>query len=92
MERMFANAFKYFRNKAGLTQVLVARKAGLDQSEISRLEGGYHWPSFKTTRRVCNAIGITEKIFFCYLAHDLLSWPSEVWDAIREDDGSHLQN
>ena len=29
MERMFANAFRYFRNKAGLTQAVVARKAGL---------------------------------------------------------------
>ena len=43
MERMFANAFRYFRNKAGLTQAVVARKAGLDQSEISKLEDGFHW-------------------------------------------------
>jgi len=85
MERMFANTFKYFRNKAGLTQALVAKKAGLDQSEISKLEDGFHWPSFKTVRRMCNAIGVTEKSFCHYLAHDLLSLPSEVWTALHEN-------
>jgi len=59
MERMFANTFKYFRNKAGLTQALVAKKAGLDQSEISKLEDGFHWPSFKTVIKMCNAIGVS---------------------------------
>ena len=79
MERMFANAFKYFRNKAGLTQAVVARKARLNQSEISKLEDGFHWPSFKTVIRLCHAIGVTEKTFSYYLAHDLLNLPSEVW-------------
>ena len=77
MERMFANAFKYFRNKAGLTQALVAQKAGLDQSEISKLEDGFHWPSFKTVIKMCNAIGITEKSFCNYVANDLLNLPSD---------------
>lgn len=85
MERMFGNAFKYFRNKAGLTQTVVARKAGLDQSEISKLEDGFHWPSFKTLRRMCNAIGVTEKAFSYYLAHDLLNLPPEAWATIYED-------
>lgn len=72
MERMFANAFKYFRNSAGLTQATVAKKAELNQSEISRLEDGFHWPSLKTVKKVCNAIGVTEKNFCYYLAHDIL--------------------
>ena len=79
MERMFANAFRYFRNKAGLTQAVVARKAGLDQSEISKLEDGFHWPSFRTMRRMCHAIGVTEKTFGHYLAHDILNLASEAW-------------
>lgn len=85
MERMFANTFKYFRNKAGLTQALVAKKAGLDQSEISKLEDGFHWPSFKTVIKMCNAIGVTEKVFSLHLANEILNLPPEVWTTIYED-------
>ena len=86
MERMFANAFKHFRNKAGLTQAIVAQKAELDQSEISRLEDGFHWPSFKTVRKICKAIGITEKIFCFHLANDILNSPPEVWTTVYDDE------
>ena len=89
MQRMFADAFRHFRHKAGLTQALVAKKAGIAQSEVSRLEDGFHWPSFKTVRKICRAIGVKEKIFCRYLAHNLLNLPSEVWLSMEEDDDEY---
>ena len=65
MERMFANAFRYFRNKAGLTQAVVARKAGLDQSEISKLEDGFHWAMQSALRKKFFLI-IWRTIFLIY--------------------------
>ena len=85
MQRMFANAFKHFRVQHGLTQAVVAKRAGIAQSEVSRLEDGFHWPSFNTTRRLCKAIGVDEKTFCHFMANDILALPQEVWDGLNED-------
>lgn len=86
MQRIFANAFQHFRAKSGLTQSVVARKAGIAQSEVSKLEDGFHWPSFKTTRKLIKAIGTDEKSFCHFIAHDILEQPQEVWDGLKEDE------
>ena len=43
-DRTFANAFKYFRKQAGLTQTEAAELTELSQSAISRFEDGDNWP------------------------------------------------
>ena len=49
------------RDDAGLTQAELAIRAGMDQSEISRLERGLgrHGPSVETLARVIEALGHT---------------------------------
>jgi transcriptional regulator with XRE-family HTH domain len=36
----------------------VARRTGLDQAVISRLEGGKHQPRLDTLRRIADALGL----------------------------------
>lgn len=43
-DRTFANAFRYFRELAGLTQTEAAERTELSQSAISRFEDGDNWP------------------------------------------------
>ncbi|MBX2866578.1 helix-turn-helix domain-containing protein [Candidatus Kaiserbacteria bacterium] len=45
------------RLEAGLSQKELAEKIGTRQSAISRLEGGEGNPSFKTLRKVAEALG-----------------------------------
>lgn len=46
------------REQAGLTQVQLAKKSGLPQSHISRLENGEHSPSHVTLEKIANALGV----------------------------------
>lgn len=46
------------RKKAGLTQVAVARRMGVPQSVIGRLESGAHSPTLTTLSRYAEAVGI----------------------------------
>lgn len=45
------------RNRAGLTQVELARKMGTTQPVIARLEGGRVHPSMRTLERFAKATG-----------------------------------
>ncbi|QDV56400.1 helix-turn-helix domain-containing protein [Rosistilla oblonga] len=46
------------RKQAGLTQEELARKSGIPQSHISRLENGEHSPSFLTLEKLADAMKI----------------------------------
>jgi len=45
------------RQKAGMSQVEVARKSGLRVETLSRLENGQGNPTFATVRRILRALG-----------------------------------
>lgn len=49
---------KKYRKDAKLSQIDLAKKAGLQQSHISRLEQGMHSPSFVTLQKIADALGI----------------------------------
>jgi ribosome-binding protein aMBF1 (putative translation factor) len=46
------------RSRAGLSQTEVARRMGLPQSAIVRLEAGTHSPTLSTLARYASAIGV----------------------------------
>jgi len=50
---------KTTRQQKGLTQTQLAKKSGLPQPHISRLEAGEHSPSFKTLEKIAQALGVT---------------------------------
>ena len=56
MKRAFGSILYELRKKANLTQVDLAKKSGLSQSEISRLESGYRWPVLRTLRALGKAL------------------------------------
>ena len=85
MQRMFANALKHFRKEKGLTQAVVAKRAGMAQSEISRLEGGYHWPSYETIVKLIIAMEIEGEPFGRFIADDIDRWKPPVWNSFQED-------
>ena len=45
------------RNRAGLTQVELARKMGTTQPVVARMEGGRIQPSLRTLQRLAQATG-----------------------------------
>ena len=49
---------KQKREASGPTQTQLAKKSGLPQSHISRLEAGKHSPSRATLERIANALGV----------------------------------
>ncbi len=50
---------KKLRKEHSLKQTELAKKSGLPQSHISRLEAGAHSPSFKTLEKIAKALGVT---------------------------------
>lgn len=52
-----AEAVLAARAKAGLSQKQVSERAGIDQSDISRIERGLANPSVATLERIANALG-----------------------------------
>lgn len=53
-----AQQIKKQRSKAGLTQVELAKKTGLPQTHICRLELGQHAPTYKTIERIAKVLGV----------------------------------
>lgn len=49
---------RHARKAAGLTQAELARRAGCDQSEISRLERGERLMSVRMLKAIARALGI----------------------------------
>lgn len=56
-EFALAKAVIAARNRAGLTQVELARKMGTTQPAVARLEGGRTRPSMRTLERLARATG-----------------------------------
>ncbi|MFO0699739.1 MAG: helix-turn-helix transcriptional regulator [Nitrospira sp.] len=54
-----AKRLKELRAKKGLTQLQVARKAGLTLAYIGRLETGHYDPQLSTLRKLAKALGVT---------------------------------
>ncbi len=52
---LVAMAITDLRVSKGLTQAKLARKCGMKQSAIARLEAGNYAPTLKTLERICKA-------------------------------------
>ena len=50
---------KQLRVKKKMTQFMLARKAGLTQAYIARLETGYYDPKLSSLRRLAKVLGVT---------------------------------
>ncbi len=59
----FANMLRELREKAGLTQEALARKADLSTFTISKLEKGDTDPSWSTVRKLAHALGVSVAAF-----------------------------
>lgn len=55
--RRVLNSLIAARKKSGLTQLTVARRMGVPQSVVGRLESGSHSPTLTTLARYADAIG-----------------------------------
>lgn len=58
-QRGFAWAVRKLRTEKGLTQSALARRVGLDPSQVSRLEQGKGNPRWATAKRIAVGLGIT---------------------------------
>src|ERR1700724_3272863 len=63
-ELVLASAVIDVRNRAGLTQVELARKMGTTQPVVARLESGRSRPSMRTLERLADATGSRLQISF----------------------------
>lgn len=61
------NSIKSVRSQRGLSQVELAQKTGLAQNVISRIERDVHKPNDETLKKVSEALGVPEDVFY-YLA------------------------
>ena len=57
-DRQIGERLKGRRQKAGVTQVQLAERSGLDQAIISKLERGKHQPRWDTIQRYANGLGV----------------------------------
>ncbi len=61
-KRALANAVSLevvkYRAKHGLSQTALAKRLGMNQSAIARLEAGEHNPTFETLCRLSSALGM----------------------------------
>jgi transcriptional regulator with XRE-family HTH domain len=56
--RALANRLLEYRIEHGLSQTKLARKLGLKQPAVARLEAGEHMPTIKTLLRIAEALDI----------------------------------
>lgn len=54
----FADTLKRLREKSGLSQPALAKKAGLSQQAVSHLEQGKREPALKTAQALAAALGV----------------------------------
>ncbi len=62
VERYIVNEIRYLRNRKGMTQEELARKCGVHQQEISRMESQRTSPSLKKISKMLNALDCEVKI------------------------------
>jgi transcriptional regulator with XRE-family HTH domain len=58
-QKRLAMKLKKFRAVQGMTQEVLAKKAGLTQVHIARLESGNHDPTLGTLQRLAKALKVT---------------------------------
>jgi len=54
----FAMHLKLFRERRGLTQEALAKKAGISRAYLARLEMGRHDPPLSRLRKLAKALGV----------------------------------
>jgi transcriptional regulator with XRE-family HTH domain len=57
-QKRLAMKLKQFRAARGMTQEVLAKKAGLTQVHIARLESGNHDPTLGTLQRLAKALKV----------------------------------
>jgi transcriptional regulator with XRE-family HTH domain len=57
-QKRLAMKLKQFRTARGMTQEVLAKKAGLTQVHIARLESGKHDPTLGTLQRLAKALKV----------------------------------
>ncbi len=75
-------AIKVYRLKAGLTQMQLAERCGIAQTEISRYEHGVHAPSAITLQKLGDALGVA--VWQFYWTEDLLERQGSAGKAVQE--------
>ena len=91
MDRIFAHSITYFREKKNLTQTSAAELAGIDQSQLSRLEGGENWPNKATLNKICMGMNISSREFFENMGHHLIraARKGELLFPFEEEEAQH---
>ena len=81
MDRIYANVMVQFRKQAHLSQKSLAKKMGVTQSAISKIEDGSNKPKPKTILKFCKTLGISGNEFFLLMAIQLfvLVFTQEIW-------------
>ena len=81
MDRIYANVMVQFRKQAHLSQKSLAKKMGVTQSAISKIEDGSNKPKPKTISKFCKTLGISGNEFFLLMAIQLfvLVFTQEIW-------------
>lgn len=64
MYRYGVNVVRELRERAGLTQELLARLTGISPSAISRLENGHVSPTLETLRRIAGPANLDVVVMF----------------------------
>ena len=72
MDRIFAYSIIYFREEMNITQTCAARLAGIDQSQLSRIEHGESWPNRSSLNEICRGMKISGKKFFNNMGEHLI--------------------
>jgi len=70
LARAIANALIAYRARSGLSQTALARRLGMEQAAVARLESGEHNPSFPTLLRIARSLGIEIAIDIAPPGHD----------------------
>ena len=75
---LLGRRIRELRMKRGMTQEKLAESAGLDLSQLSRMENGHGNPNFETLQRIAKALQIRAHELLDFSQHD-----SEM--VVRED-------
>ena len=94
LARAAANALIGFRIEHGITQTELARRLGMRQPQVARLEIGEHTPSLDTLRRLSQLLRIRLIVAIApaedKLFEDLLPEGTKVLEDVTSADGSRL--
>ena len=85
-KRALGNAVYALRKKLNLTQSEFAKKSGLSQSAISRIESGQRWSTDRTLDLLGEALGI-DPMEIMKLTYDEHNKPeAQRWRSLKDDD------